>query len=379
MDTETQEESPDETGTKPQPPPRELRRPGIQIPGKFAPDINQGGGIQEIKGMVLKQGSRALLSNPYVWAAIGIILLIFVLVWILVGNEAQEELAKQQQQQNQQDPLQTTITCNPPQATVGQIVTCTIHVTYPGTATDVTIVDTITQSMYISSTPNGVYSGGDPKNRTVTWHAAQLNKPTPLTSPIDITVSVVVRATINNVTIPNTYTVTLTGASLGGGAGGSATDNNCNGKYNLTKNRFLPKNFGDPNCTVTKTAIDDRFRSKDPAHASWWFAVMQCESGYNPNAWRDPDLRTHTPDAGGAWGLVQDGSSIIAKPESLYTNSSSRGSVTLQNITQQAGLAGGIWGHGGKYDRGDVTWETQVDYATELLKSRGTGYWACAN
>lgn len=137
----------------------------------------------------------------------------------------------------------------------------------------------------------------------------------------------------------------------------SASDNNCGGKYAkvISKNRRLPKNFGDPSCDFTKDKVYALLKKLDPPNADWWFhKVIKCESGYNPNIWRDPNLRPRTPDPGGAWGLYQTGS------------------------TDPAGQPPNVRAKGGVNDRGDVIWQIQTENAVKLLKQRSKRYWACA-
>lgn len=122
----------------------------------------------------------------------------------------------------------------------------------------------------------------------------------------------------------------------------------CNGKYAkiIAKNRFLKENFGDPACDFTKDGLYLLLNQVDAAHADHWFyKVVPCESGYNPNIWADPG--TGTPNPYGAWGLYQMGSRF-------RSNNS--------------------------YDRGDTPWRHQTGNAASylrLLNGNGRRYWAC--
>lgn len=181
---------------------------------------------------------------------------------------------------------------------------------------------------------------------------------------------------------PNQGCLTLNGEDIQ-----EANADNCNNKYNLSKNWMLPKNFGDPKCDFDKQKLKDTITQLDPGKVNFWMKVVSCESGYNPNSWLDPNARVgsglNTPDAGGAWGLFQDASSAIITPNSLYTNRRGGNRVGPQNITQQPGLGAGTWGHGGEYDRGDINWQIQAQYAVNLCKRKGDrgciAYWACAH
>lgn len=143
-------------------------------------------------------------------------------------------------------------------------------------------------------------------------------------------------------------------------------DNYCqNNIYNyVLRNDLLPKNFGDPTCTLDTAAKRDQLyallQQKDPQWADFWFSiVIPGESGYRPNAWARPvpdedDPRDVLSDTG-AWGLFQMGSS---EPPGKLTN------------------------RNGTY-RGDLTWPEQVDTAiarNKYLEGRGLlfKYWQVA-
>ncbi len=133
----------------------------------------------------------------------------------------------------------------------------------------------------------------------------------------------------------------------------AANENNCNGTYAgaISKNP-LNKNFGDPSCTLDEVKERDNLyallKQKDAANADkWFFTIISCESGYNPNAWADP-IAVGTPDSGGAWGLFQMGQ-----------------------------------GKNGEYDHGDVAWGNQVTNAINYNNSLQSinlsfHYWECA-
>ena len=211
---------------------------------------------------------------------------------------------------------------------------------------------------YVSSTPNGTANTTDPNNQTVSWDAKALNLP--LANPINLTYTVTVKTTVDNKTVPVTYSANVVNGSLtgGGGAGYAApTADNCGGKYKLTTP--LGKNFGDPDCKFNKdelyTYLQNADKTMGTSNADVWFnKVIPCESGYNPNAYAGP--QTGTPDARGAWGLFQMGS---ASPP---------------------GSPPPAEGKNGPNDRGDVNWQTQADNANTYGKKIGSlgKYWACA-
>lgn len=256
----------------------------------------------------------------------------------------------------------------PTTAAAGSLLRYTINAAYNGAAEDIIVTDKIPigTTFFIATQPYAY----DPITRTVTWHTKETNPSNPSTATLILSLT----ANVNNNYIINIARGTAIAAA------GTANNNNCGGKYtsDLAKNWLFPLNFGDPACDFNKQDLRDLLHKLDPVNEAWWYThVIPCESGYNPNIWRDPNIITHTPDAGGAWGLFQIGSSTIMEPESLYSNHSNRRNVTKADVVQQPGLAAGIWGHGKEYDRGDVDWRLQVEYAVNLLKSRGRSYWAC--
>lgn len=163
----------------------------------------------------------------------------------------------------------------------------------------------------------------------------------------------------------NKATATVMGVGTGGdtpatpGTNGyvAPNANTCNGKYSagVINKSPLKKNFGDPSCDFSKDKLFALLKAKDAANATRWYnKIIPCESGYSPNAYAGP--QTGTPDAAGAWGLFQMGSS---KPP---------------------GSAPPAAGKNGVNDRGDVPWSIQVENATtygKKIKSLGA-YWACA-
>lgn len=135
--------------------------------------------------------------------------------------------------------------------------------------------------------------------------------------------------------------------------GGSTPPNNntCGGIYTLNN---PIGNFGDPNCNFSRSRLFQRLNALDPANANFWFfTVVPCESGYNPNAYNAAST------AGQALGLFQMGHAAYP----------------------QLGLDYQIADPGTEYDRGDVEWRTQasnaVNYNNQIIGG-SFAYWACA-
>lgn len=154
------------------------------------------------------------------------------------------------------------------------------------------------------------------------------------------------------------------GAAFSCGGGGATAEgyvapappDSCGGKYSTAVGKTpLKLNFGDPACSFDKDKLHQQLQLADPVNADVWFnKIIPCESGYQPNAYAGP--QTGTPDANGAWGLYQMGSST------------------------PAGQAPPAPGKNGENDRGDVNWEVQTTNAVATGKRIGTlgKYWACA-
>ncbi len=326
---------------------------------------------------------RALASPPVLIGlgiAIGILILIFLILALFQHNQ-NEELA--------QDQVTVTKT-GPDTAKVGDMLNYQINVSYPNAVEEVVIIDHMpADTEYVSSSWAKVHV--DAAKHTILWTAKENTPPSsPLFASVNIPLTLRLKALKDNTNLVNWAEAIVTpfvSTGGGGGPGVPPNENTCGGKYagNISRNRFLPKNFGDPACDFTKDKLYAQLKAEDPANADWWYAkVIPCESGYVPNTWRDPDTRPATPDGGGAWGLFQDGSSInlpnIPPPNNFYAvNRTPRTrSVQPSDLLQQPGLAPNIAGHGGVTDRGDVNWQLQISNAVKLLKERGTGYWSCA-
>lgn len=323
-----------------------------------------------------EKAASAALKNPYVLAGIAvvlfIILLIILIIMIISGNSGNSEIAL------------TIIKTGPDKAANGQELSYGISISYPGTAQDIIVTDRIPDgTTYVSSSPTATF---DARTKTVSWSIKSVlgQSAAPTISNPNTNLSLTLKATKDNANIINIAQGTVVGAQISGGGSLLPNTDTCGGIYELAliKNRFLPQNFGDPACELTgfdaKDKIYTELKRQDPVNADWWYKkVIPCESGYRPNTWRDPDSLPHTPNAGGAWGMFQVGSSAIVQPESLYKNYKTRRNVTTADLAQAPGLAPDIWGHGGFFDRGDVDWKKQIEYAVQLLQKRGRSYWAC--
>jgi hypothetical protein len=295
-----------------------------------------------------KQLVLRVVQSPYFWIVMIVLYIIILVIGIIVGTHDQQD-------NNTTIPVTISKT-GPAKGSIGQNLDYSIVVGYAGQATDVSIVDKLPpNTKYISSNPAGVY---DATAQTVTWQASALK--IALANPVNMTVGITLQATANNVFITNVATATVIAAAAPGGSGGAPNPNwtapvanNCGGKYSLINP--LKMNFGDTGCNFNKNDLYSQLKTEDPANADVWFnKIITCESGYNPNAYAGPN--TGTPDAAGAWGLFQMGSS--APP----------------------GSAPPAPGKNGLYDRGDVPWSIQVTNATTYGKKIGNlkAYWACA-
>lgn len=279
---------------------------------------------------VIKKAAVALMSNPIFWIVVGIILVILFIIFIIVsGGESQAIYQQQQQQQTNQ--LQITKT-GPSQAKAGDTLQYKINVTYPGSADDIVISDPFPDgTTYVSSSPKGTVSGSG-----ITWDAKKLNLD--LTNPINITVSLTLKATKNNTNLYNVATANMTGGSLGRGGNVPGNHSTCNGKYTLTSPYA---NFGDPQCNFTVQQLGQEIKQMDPSNYYIWDCMASHESSYNPNAYLAASTSGY-----GAYGLYQ-------------MNPQGKGN--------------------GSYDDGTVNWPLQISNAINYNKKEIGGsfaYWA---
>ncbi len=156
----------------------------------------------------------------------------------------------------------------------------------------------------------------------------------------------------NDIVVENL--LTIEGASGGAppiASGIAPNDTYCEDrKYGyVLDNKLLPKNFGDPDCTLDtyreRNDLYDLLKQKDPQWADFWFdVIIPGESSYAPNNWGcgdndsawDPiEKRCREPWAErGAWGLFQMGSSN--PPGELKARGGTRGDVTWKEQVENA-------------------------------------------
>lgn len=311
---------------------------------------------------------------------------LFIFSFFLSGSP-NPQAAQNAANATQTNPISVSVICSPTgqkgaDLKAGDKSVCIITVSDTQSTDDISVVATIYKyatyvlnSATASSGNNQVKAGTyDAQNGTVTWDAKKLKLS--LTAPVSLTFTITVTKTDPQAT----PIVVVANGSGGAGGGIPPNTNTCGGKYSadISKNWLLKSNFGDPQCDMPdNNAFATYLKQQDPTNGAKWFVVVQCESGYDPNTWRDPNESPHTPDASGAWGLFQIGSSAIMNPLTLYS-SGRTATVSPSNVKQKPGLPMPTWGNGGQFDRGDTDWKSQVNDAINLLKARGWGYWGCA-
>lgn len=165
------------------------------------------------KQLAKQAGKQAvgLLREPHVAAiVIGIFLLILFIVIIVVFIMNAAKAA----QENEGDAPQLTIQkIGPTAAKAGDILTYTISATYPGTYSELTLVDTIpvgTQFVAVQAGQKATYNAA---TRTVTWKASE-NTATAQT----VGFTLQLRATVDNAWIVNVVNGTAVGSGVGTGA-----------------------------------------------------------------------------------------------------------------------------------------------------------------
>jgi hypothetical protein len=321
-------------------------------------------------------------------AAIGIILLIFLLVFaiimILEGSDG-----------NTPDSPVSIVKSGPAEVPNGTNIEYRFTVTFNGTADDILVRDSIpTDTEYVISSPSAkaLDAGGAETSdatlvRSVEWSMKDIQNTAPQSSFSPQTLSLTVRPLKSDIYIINQATSTLIGGignpNITPGVGGyiPPSDDDCGGYYaaDILKNS-MHKNFGDPSCTMLanqKPEDKDRLHSLltqiDPEYADYWFVtIIPCESSFRANA-----FYAGSPSSGGAWGLLQMGASYAG-----------------DGPGPTPGLPPPTPGNNGEHDRGDVNWQLQASNAVNynnLLRtmpdpitedpndSLEWQYWQCAN
>jgi hypothetical protein len=329
--------------------------------------------IEEAK----KKAAMAILSNPYVLAAIGIILLIFLLVFAIImifeGSDG-----------NTPDSPVSIVKSGPAEVPNGTNIEYRFTVTFNGIADDILVRDAIpTDTEYVISSPSakaldasGVEASDVTLVKSVEWSMKDIQNAAPQSSFSPQTLSLTVRPLKSDIYIINQATSTLIGGignpNITPNPSGiiSPNEDDCGGYYTSSINKNpLKKNFGDPSCTMLannkpedKAKLHQLLTLLDSQYANYWFTVIiPCESSFNPNNYANyyPELHDEYPslDPDGVWGLLQMGSD----------------------------LDGDGSGKNGPLDRGDVDWARQiangVDYS-RWIQTQGGGqwaYWQCAN
>ncbi len=278
--------------------------------------------------------------NPWVWAVIGGIILLFILSFLIVGCV----LPMSNCEKTGKDSTTSQITIQktaPSEVENGASIEFKILVTNKGSGTaNIIITDDIPVDTIYKSGDNDPVTEGETVKK-IQWDIKNLP------AGQSKTLSFQVEPQKNDFWIVNQAKGTAQFANSGGNVSipGNIppTADNCNGAYPL-KNPI--GNFGDPKCDFKKDDLYQMLKQLDPSNADIWFLeVARCESNYSPNAYADP-IAVGTPDSAGAWGLFQMGR-----------------------------------GKNGDLDHGDVIWQLQasnaVNYSIKIPNK--WGYWQCAN
>ena len=289
-----------------------------------------------------------------------IVLFLVVMFLLFIFNDKEEE-----KRANENAILETLtvekVKILPPllDAKVGDIVTFTITVKDTKPAQEVIVIDHLPDGISLLDadiTSDWQVRLFNPTAKTITWKASE-NVTAPLLNPPNFTITIKYKVTKDKTHLVTWAEVNTIGA-VGGISGTWVAPSNilCNGKDAAgALGNTIGKNFGNPQCNFSKDKLFALLKQADPANADVWFnKIVPCESGYNPNAYANPN--TGTPDAAGAWGLYQMGSS------------------------SPPGLPPPAEGKNGINDRGDLNWEIQTENATTYGKKIGSlgRYWSCA-
>lgn len=328
---------------------------------RFPSNPLSGGGGASAK--LAQQGLMAFFRTPVGIAVLVVLFLIFLVIFLIFFWKHEEEEVARRANENA---LLETITIVKEKITpatldakVGDIVTFTITVKDTKPAQEVIVIDHLPEGISLLDadiTSDWQIRLFNPTAKTITWKASE-NVTAPSLNPPNFTITVKYK-----VTKDKTHLVTWAEVnkieSVSGISGTWVAPSNvlCNGKDAADGlSNTIRKNFGNPQCNFSKDKLFALLKQADPANADVWFnKIVPCESGYNPNAYANPNIGT--PDAAGAWGLYQMGSS------------------------SPPGLPPPAEGKNGINDRGDLNWEIQTENATTYGKKIGSlgRYWSCA-
>jgi hypothetical protein len=223
--------------------------------------------------------------------------------------------------------------------------------------------------------------GTAPRNNYA-WDLATVPK-TEAGNIITVNISLTIRPTVENARVSNgAYIETVGSGGELEGTDSRPTANACvntqdyRGIMSAISNDFSTpaSNFGDPICSYTRENLRVLLERQDPNNADFWMDIAQCESGSNgPNAYGrqddegnsdsvEEDIREgeRHPETGlykGTWGLFQMGRS--------YPNPFKERGEDTNN------------------QRGDVTWQRQVENAVSYNRERAREgnnfvYWEAA-
>lgn len=286
--------------------------------------------------------AAGLVANPWFWVVlIIIIILILILLWFLHDDLNSGDVTVNV---TKSGPAEVP---NPTSQDVSQPdpsdIQYSITVSWTGGPSNITVTDYIPENTeFVSATGDYKLSGATGSAQTVVWN---------------------IRGSSGN--------------STGAGQNVPPTTDTCGGVYNLGNSDG--QNFGDPNCELAEAErvshsfqgeswniqkpLFDMVQEMDPQDADYWFGVIECESGFNPNV---VAIGPHA-DAAGVWGLYQMGAS-----------GENTGSGWRDTPFQDKD------GRNGEFDRGDVHWSLQtsnaINYQEKKLAPLGLKweYWECA-
>ncbi len=283
------------------------------------PDLRTA--AHQLENEVKKKVAIALITSPVFWIIVFIVMIILFIIYLILGGS---------EDMTDKNPLIIT-KIGPSQAKNGDILNYSINVQYPGSAQSAVITDPLPDgTQFVSAVPKATETGG-----VVTWDANTLSSL--LSDPINMTVTLKLKATRNNNSIGNIATVTLTGASFASGSGTTtqgnlpASNDNCHGIYSSWMSQVqsvLPRlhisgaNYGDPTCQlVEKDPNGNWIINKDKELAflkdpnggnlsdkeaqAVFICIIPNESSYNADAFNPNSTSAGSSGTPGAFGLFQ--------------------------------------------------------------------------